>query len=58
MLQHYPSSSKAAASMLKAGYAYSAAGDKKEAKARLIQVVNLSKYPSAQLANSKLKQIN
>jgi TolA-binding protein len=55
VLQQYPSSSKAAASLLKIGYALAESGRKQEAIERLQQVVK--KYPdtnTAQLAQTKL----
>ncbi len=59
VLIHFPSSSKAAASMLKIGYAYAASGDVLSAKKRLQTVVKV--YPntaSAQLATTKLVSLN
>ncbi|HAT9430543.1 TPA: tetratricopeptide repeat protein, partial [Legionella pneumophila subsp. pneumophila] len=59
VLQQYPSSSKAAASLLKSGYAYAEKGDKQEAKKRFQQVVKTyPDTPTAQLASSKLEAIN
>lgn len=59
VLHQFPSSSKAAASMLKTGYAYAASGDNQEAKKRLQQVVKLYPgTPTAQLANLKLEALN
>lgn len=58
VLKEFPSSSKSAASMLKAGYAYAASGDKQTAKVRFQQVV--STYPgtpTAKLAHTKLESI-
>ena len=59
VLQKFPSSSKVAASLLKAGYAYASSGNNQEAKKRLQQVVkNYPGTPTAQLANLKLESIN
>lgn len=58
VLQRFPSSSKSAASMLKAGYAFAATGDISEAKRRLQQVVNTyPDTPTARLAQSKLQTL-
>ena len=59
VLQQFPSSSKSAASLLKAGYALAASGKKPEAIARLKEVIK--HYPdtnTAQLAETKLKSLN
>lgn len=59
VLHQFPSSSKSAASMLKAGYAYAASGDNNAAKIRFQQVTkNYPDTPTAKLANTKLEQIN
>jgi len=59
VLKQFPSSSKSAASMLKAGYAHAATGNNDEAKRRLQQVVKTyPDTPTAQLAHSKLEAIN
>ncbi len=59
VLKQFPSSSKSAASLLKAGYAYAASGNNAEAKRRLEQVVRTyPDTPTAQLASSKLAAIN
>jgi tol-pal system protein YbgF len=58
VLHKFPSSSKAAASLLKIGYALAASGKVEEAKIRLQQVVKT--YPdtnTAQLANTKLETL-
>ena len=58
VLHQFSSSSKAAASMLKIGYAYAATGNTQEAKKRFQQVVKIyPNTPTAQLANSKLEKI-
>lgn len=58
VLEQFPISSKAAASMLKTGYAYAAQGNKEEAKKFLQQVVRAyPKTPTAQLADAKLRTI-
>jgi len=55
VLNQFPSSSKAAASMLKMGYAYDALGDQQEAKKQLRQLVETyPDTPTAQLAQAKL----
>lgn len=59
VLTQFTSSPKTAASMLKIGYAYTATGDKQEAKRVLQQVIQ--KFPdttSAKLAATKLETIN
>ncbi len=59
VLDQFPSSSKAAACLLKSGYAYAASGQSQEAVKRLQQVI--STYPdtaTAQLAKAKLETIN
>lgn len=59
VLTQFPSSSKSAASMLKAGYSYAASGNSQEAKKRLQQVVKMyPDTPTAQLAQTKLESIN
>ncbi|KTD57642.1 tol-pal system protein YbgF [Legionella shakespearei] len=59
VLQQFPSSSKAAACMLKSGYAYAATGNNEEARRRLQQVIRTyPNTPTAQLASSKLQTIN
>lgn len=58
VLQKFPSSSKAAASMLKISYALAASGQTEEARARLQRVVKT--YPdtnTAQLASAKLETL-
>ncbi len=58
VLKQFPSSSKAAASTLKIGYALAASGKKNEARLRLQQV--LKNYPdtsTAQLAATKLESL-
>ena len=58
VLQQFPSSSKASASMLKVGYALAASGKKNEAIARLQQV--MKSYPdtnTAHLASAKLESL-
>lgn len=56
VLQQFPSSSKAAASTLKIGYALAASGKTKEARTRLQQVLkNYPDTPTAQLASKKLE---
>ena len=59
VLNQYPTSSKAAASLLKIGYAYAESGQTGEAKKKLTQVVQ--QYPdtqTAQLAHAKLKTLS
>lgn len=59
VLKQFPSSSKSAACMLKAGYAFAASGNTQEAKKRFQQVVKTyPDTPTAQLASSKLETIN
>lgn len=56
VLQQFPSSSKAAASTLKIGYALAAAGKTDDARMRLQQVLkNYPDTPTAQLATKKLE---
>ena len=58
VLRQFPSSSKASASMLKIGYALAASGKRKEAIARLQQV--MKSYPdtnTARLASAKLESL-
>lgn len=58
VLDRFPSSSKSAASLLKAGYAYTATGDTQAAKVRYQQLLkNYPGTPLAKLANVKLQQI-
>ncbi len=57
--KQYPSSSKAAAGLLKAGYAYAEKGDKQDAKKRFQRVVKTyPDTPTAQVASAKLEAIN
>ncbi|MDI1352126.1 MAG: tol-pal system protein YbgF, partial [bacterium] len=59
VLEKFPSSSKSAASQLKAGYAYAASGNNQEAKARLQNVIKTYPgTPTAKLARTKLDAIN
>ncbi|CDZ77828.1 tol-pal system protein YbgF [Legionella massiliensis] len=58
VLKQFPSSSKAAASTLKIGYALAASGKDSEAKFRLQQVIkNYPDTPTAQLATIKLESL-
>ncbi len=58
VLTDYPSSTKAAASMLKAGYAYAAAGKIEDSTQLLRRVVQTYPgTPTAQLAQAKLEAI-
>jgi tol-pal system protein YbgF len=58
VLKQFPSSSKAAASTLKIGYALAASGKENEARQRLQQVLkNYPDTPTAQLAAIKLKSL-
>lgn len=58
VLKEFPTSSKAAASNLKIGYALAASGKANEAKARLQQVrKNYPDTPTAQLATIKLESL-
>ncbi|MBY0378010.1 MAG: tol-pal system protein YbgF, partial [Gammaproteobacteria bacterium] len=58
VLKQFPSSSKAAASTLKIGYALAAAGKDNEARARLQQVLKTyPDTPTAQLATIKLESL-
>ena len=59
VLNQFPSSSKAAASLLKVGYALAASGKSAEAKQKLNQVIkSYPDTPTAQLAVAKLKSLN
>lgn len=59
VLKQFPSSSKAAASTLKIGYALAASGKESEAKTRLQQVIkNYPDTPTAQLATIKLESLS
>lgn len=58
VLKQFPSSSKAAASTLKIGYALAASGKENEARLRLQQVLkNYPDTPTAQLATTKLESL-
>lgn len=58
VLNHFSTSSKAAACSLKIGYALAASGKKNQARQRLQQVINnYPDTPTAQLAATKLKTI-
>lgn len=58
VLNQYESSSKAAACLLKSGYAYAESGNTAEARRRLQQVIaNYPDTPTAQLARTKLNSI-
>ncbi|KTD25601.1 MULTISPECIES: tol-pal system protein YbgF [Legionella] len=58
VLKQFPSSSKAAASTLKIGYALAASGKEREARLRLQQVLkNYPDTPTAQLAATKLESL-
>lgn len=57
--QQFPSSNKAAASLLKSGYAYAASGNKQEAAVRFQQVIKTYPgTPTAKLAKLKLETIH